>query len=182
MMIFSLILIVFLLFLIIYNGSLLYSVFKGAPYVSSQKVSRDKVADLIPDGAESIAELGSGLGNLVKVFLADQNIKKVYSVDVNPVMVFLQKIRFRKDYRSGRLILMKADLMRGSLPQAEVYYMYLLPRLLQKVLERLAEIMPENSLIISNGFKSDKFEHAKELKFENAHFFLYTRKELIPYE
>jgi ubiquinone/menaquinone biosynthesis C-methylase UbiE len=162
-----LLIIVLPLFIFLLTGIL------GAPYVPSEKPDiRKAFTDLYPlDENEYIVDLGCGDGVVVET--ATEFGAKAVGVDINPLMIWFCKWRFRKN-KNSRYV--SADMYRYKLPaKTTAIYMYMLPLGLEatfKHLRKEATRLNKTLYLISNAFD---LKNEKPYKRE-APYFLYKIK------
>jgi len=133
-------------------GSLLYSNFKGAPWVKSPKKSIDEIIKIIqlPNNAR-IIELGCGTGEVLRTLCRDPKTIGV-GVDINPFLIFLARIQNRLK-NSTTITFKVGNVYECNISSANVIYVFLMPKMLQKLVPKFEKELKKGTLIISLGFK-----------------------------
>jgi SAM-dependent methyltransferase len=122
----------------------------GAPYLPILK--RDSVAllKLAKLGAgDTIIDLGSGDGRLLRD-AAKQGVRGI-GYEINPFMVLVSRIvcwRYRK-----LVTIHLADFWQVKLPPADVIYVFLIPRFMEKLDRHLAAQIKKPTRLISYAFE-----------------------------
>ena len=135
-----------------YVLSLIYSWFKGAPYVPTEKNVIDdilKKTKIVP--GSTFIELGSGDGRVVR------RAAKLYAihgigVDINPELNLLARF-FAKIQRLHHIEFRRENVLETDLKTADIIYIYLFPQLIEKMKDTLLHETKSGVLIISHGFK-----------------------------
>lgn len=131
----------------------------GAPYVPILKKSSDDLFDMIDlKSGATIIDLGSGDGAF-----ALEAAKRGYSVigyEINPILVVIARLRVRK-YRKQVTIHLR-DFWRIELPEADLIYVFLIDRYMQKLEEKLISELKKPTLIASHVFKLPNVKPIKE--------------------
>jgi hypothetical protein len=138
----------------------------GAPYLPI--LGRDsaaffKLAGLKP--GQTLIDLGSGDGRLLRA-AAKQGIRCI-GYEINPFMVIISKIVC---WRYRRLVTIQlANFWRVELPAADVIYVFLLPKYMERLDRRLAAQIHRPTRLISYAFKIPNRPVAKH----NSNTFVY---------
>ncbi len=140
----------------IYIVSLLYSSFKGAPYVPTKK---DRVLELLKNArlkkGQKILELGCGDGRVVRTAVEFFQMKGV-GIDVNRLLVWIARFKHRKLKKN--LTFHADNVFKTPLSGYDVIYVFLMPEMLIKLKEKFTKECGRGTLIISHGFKIEGWD------------------------
>jgi len=142
----------------IYGIGLLYSAFKGAPYVPTSKKQLTNIFKNIQfkEGAQFV-ELGSGDGRLVRYAAKEFGVKGI-GVEINPVLVWWSRFLAKREHISETVSFIKKHALDYSLVDANYLYVFLMPEILEKLLPKFKRELRKGTIIISHGFKIIGFE------------------------
>lgn len=142
----------FLALFSVYVFSLIYSHFKGSPYVPSKKKEVDHILSLcgLKRGMTFI-DLGCGDGRVVMRAVERYGVKGV-GIDVNPLLLWNSRI-FAWKKRLKHITFRRANILTYDVGKADVIYEFLLPELLTKLVPHLETSMKPGALVVSHGFK-----------------------------
>lgn len=125
---------------------------KGAPFVRSKKdkiQTMIRLADIKP--GMRIMDLGSGDGSIL--IEAARAGAAGTGVEINPFLVPYSQWRIRRAGFADTIHILKQDFRAADLSNADVIFVYLLPRALKKLESRFAQDLTPGTRIISNSFK-----------------------------
>lgn len=153
-----------LFFVLIFNLTLLaYFVFgffadlAGAPFVPTK---RQMVNDLFKKikikKGQKVVELGSGDGRVVRTAVKLFNARGV-GIEINPLLVFYSRI-LAKIYGVSEVKFIRGNLFQADLKGADIIFLFLLPKTLQKLSKKLLQECDPDTLVISHGFLIKGFE------------------------
>lgn len=149
--------IVFLFLLILLCFSLV--LFFGAPYLPTmnpQVATALKLADLKP--GQTLLELGSGDGRVL--IAAARSGLNAIGYELNPIMFLISWLRTRR-YRS-QVKLKFANFWHASWPPCDAIYVFLLPRLMDKLEAKIHSEGMKDAIVISFAFRFTKLKPIKE--------------------
>lgn len=187
--IFAILLLIVSLFLILISS--FYSDFKGAPFVSNNNdviVKSLILAGLL--NKDILIDLGCGNGKVLKMGLERFKCKKGIGYEVAYWPYLLSKLNLRKYLNKGSAVIYRENILKISVPKASVIYVYLFPKLLERLAPLLYEFLKSNSgsRIVSPAFHIEWDKHyikhinTKEIEIfqkvwrRNIKIFLYTYK------
>lgn len=137
----------------IYGVGLLFSAFKGAPYVPTSKKQLAVILDEIElKNGKVLIELGSGDGRLVRFAAKKYGIKGI-GIDINPLLVWWSKILSKRDGTGKNVTFLKKNVFDYPLNEADYLYIFLMPELIVKLLPKFKDELKKGTIIISHGFK-----------------------------
>jgi len=130
---------------------LLTNLFGLAPYVPSSKESLKKIlAGANLEKGQVFYDLGSGDGVVVEMATTNYGVKGI-GVEINPFLVLFSKIKSQlKGLKETRYI--RNDFLKINLKEAQVVFLYLLPRNLPKLQKKIEAECQRGTLVVSNSF------------------------------
>ena len=142
---------------LVYIATVTYSIFFGSFYVATKQKEVDiflKEAALKKD--QYFLELGSGDGRTLRT------AAKMYQVigkgiDINPVLTILARILTNIQHVKG-IEFKTENVMKTELSQADVVYIFLMPKLIAKLEKRMLIETKKGALLISHGFELHAFK------------------------
>lgn len=143
---------VFLVCLTFYLLSLIYSSLMGSPYVPTRKkLINTIIQHLKLKKSMKILELGCGDGRFLRE-ASKQYKTSGLGIDINPIVVFIAKIKARMQ-KIKNIEFRVQNIFKTDMAGYDVIYLFLMPKLLEKMLPRLREQIQPSTLIISHGFR-----------------------------
>lgn len=129
----------------------IFSPWKGAPFVPSKKENISAMITLarVAPG-ERVLDLGSGNGAIV--FAAARAGAHATGVEINPLLVWYARFRARRNHLDGRTTFVRADLKSYPLADADIIFLYLLPKTMAAISDKLTREAKPGTRIISNRF------------------------------
>jgi hypothetical protein len=137
----------------IYFIGLLFSSFKGAPYVPTTKkemmivLKRAKLKR-----GKTFVEFGSGDGRIVRQAVKQYGVKGT-GVEINPLLVWWSRFLSKRDNTSQFITFIKTSVFDYPLTNTDYLYVFLMPQLLEKLQPKFRKELKKGSIIISHGFK-----------------------------
>lgn len=140
----------------------------SAPYYpTSKKTIKTAISELKKFKVSKIAELGAGDGR-VAFALAKQGYE-VTAIEFNPILVLIMKIRkFIGRYNSVEIL--REDFLKVNYEKFDAAFIYLYPKVMDKLEEKLTKEMPKNAIFVSNTFM---FHNKKPLTQANNKIYIY---------
>lgn len=162
---------VFLIFMSLYTFFLIYSSVKGSPYVptKSKKILEILKYAYLKKGKLFI-ELGSGDGRIVRWAVKEYHVKGI-GVDINPLLIFWSKILGGKNVKFEVKNIFDTDLKK-----ADYIYLFLMPKLIEKLTFKMEKELKKGSIVISHGFPIKGWEKKLYKKLEGNPFSTYYYK------
>ena len=131
---------------------------QGAPFVRSRKDRIRTMLELadIRQGTR-VLELGSGDATLV--IAAAKKGANAQGVEINPFLVWYSGRKIKRAGLQANIQIIREDFYHLSLSEKnpDVVFLYLLPRTLQKIKEKLLVELKPGTRIISNAFHIEGF-------------------------
>jgi len=152
-----LLLIVFLFTVGIVNFT--WSLFFSVPYVpSNNKFIKGCLEILEKENVVNVAELGAGDGRIAVAVARKGMVVDAY--EINPFLSLL--IRLEKIFFAPKtLMVLNQNFEKCNFNKYDAVIVYLMPKILAKLENKLFTQMPKNSIIISNTFKFKNHEPEK---------------------
>jgi len=145
LIIFSAVFLIFLIYVVIIGD------LKGAPYVPSR---RDKILKMMEmaelRAGEKAVDLGSGKGDLL--IASARRGCRAEGADINPFLVWYTRFRVYKSGLKDLVLVHRRDFMELPLQETDVVFLYLLPKSMKKLKEKLKSELKPGARIISNTF------------------------------
>lgn len=144
----------------------------GAPFVpTSNKVILEILnkADLKP--GQVFLELGSGDGRVVRLAVKNFQVKG-RGVEFHPMLVWYSKLR-TKFLRLKDIIFIRQNFFQTDFSQAEVIFLFLLPKTVRKLRQKFLKECKKGTVIISHGFPIPEFEKYQIDMIERPRFSTY---------
>lgn len=163
------------LILLIYVIYSLIAEIKGSPFVpTSGKIVREILEKAKLKKGQEFIELGSGDGRVTRMAVREFGVKGL-GIDLNPYLVFYSRMvsRFLK---LNDIEFKTRNLFNLDLSSADIVFLFLVPRTLKKLREKLLKECKKNTLIISHGFKVEGWEKYLVGEIERKTFSTYYYK------
>lgn len=136
----------------VYVLLLIYSWLKGAPYVPTQQKEIEAILQKakLTEGMQFL-ELGCGDGRVTRSAVATYNVVGT-GVDVNPELILRANLLSKKNKLKNVTFHVK-NIFKTDFSKADVIYIYLFPKLIEKMRDKLLNETKQDVFIISHGFK-----------------------------
>lgn len=142
----------FALFSFLFSISMLYSSIKGAPFVPSAHKEVNKILEYLkPKKGSLIIELGSGDGRFLRTASRKYQTKGI-GVEINPLIVLYARFLTFITKTSNVTFVCKS-LFDYPLEKADYIYLFLYPKLLDKLVPIFEKQCKKTCIIVSHGFK-----------------------------
>lgn len=165
-------LVVVFLFIFYLLGTGIFS----APFVptSGSRIERLLKEARLKKG-QLFVDLGSGDGRVVRKAVGDFGVRGV-GVELNPLLVLFSQF-LSTVFRLRNIRFINKSLFHYSLSDADVVYIFLVPKLMRHVGEKIDTECTSGTLIISHGFKlGERFRLLREI--EGKPFITYFYRKL----
>ncbi|MFH0772994.1 MAG: class I SAM-dependent methyltransferase [bacterium] len=147
-----------LLAVAIYGVGLLFSAFKGAPYVPTSKKQLEKILKNVRLNKSShFIELGSGDGRLLRYAAKQYGITGV-GIEINPLLIWWSAFLSKRDGTSHKVQFINKNIFDYSFNRTDYLYIFLMPELIMKLIPKFKKELKKGAIIISHGFKIVGFE------------------------
>ncbi len=155
-------LLIALIALAAYETCLVYSFYKGVPYVSTGASKSDRMMTLAGVGeGTKVIDLGSGDGEIC--FAAARRGALATGFEANPILVGIARWRAKRRGVDARVHFVRADLWTVPFPKdTDVVCAYLLPKLYGRLWEKLRRELVPGTKVVSHAFKFPDVSPEKE--------------------
>jgi len=136
----------------VYTISLIISWFRGAPYVSTRTNDLTRIIDTIKLQKNAyFLELGCGDGRVLR-YAAQMYGVVGEGIDINPVV--LLKARLLTSLRKIKQVqFIRKDVRKADFSKADYIYIFLFPKLVETLKNKLLYDTKKNVTIIAHGFQ-----------------------------
>jgi len=166
---------VFLIGSSVFISGLIYSIIKGAPYVPTSKSLIKEILKKakVKDGMRFL-ELGSGTGRIVSMATEQYQIKGV-GVEINPILFLGANLR-KWFFKHKNVSFLRKDVCDVSFKDYDIIYLYLFPKLIDKLEAKIRKECKKGTVIISHGFRISGLKNTLTQTMEGNPFktFFYT--------
>lgn len=136
----------------IYTLSLIYSSFKGSPYVASKNKELEVILkELKPKRGKLITELGSGDGRFLRKAAKIYDVRG-FGVDVNLLLVIWSNFLAKLDKVDKNVFFDKKNIFDVDLTKADYVYIFLMPKLIEQLTPKLKKELKKDTIVVSHGF------------------------------
>lgn len=137
----------------------------GAPFIPTNKKTTKKMVEAvgIKEG-DVVYDLGSGDGRLI--FEAADKGAQAYGIEIGRFNHLYARLKQKALSKKGNLI--RANLFKVDLSDADVVFIYLLPKLMDKVEKKLEQELKPGTRVVSHGFKFSKREPTKHISRDDG--------------
>ena len=157
--------------------SFIYSSLKGSPYVPTRHKELEKIFnDIKIKPKQFFYELGCGDGR-VSLYAASNYQVKAIGVDVNPILIWYANF-LKKFKKINNCLFIKQDIFATDLSRADIVYLFLMPNLISKLVEKMDKELKKSALVISHGFKIVEWEKYLFKKIEGKPFLTYYYRKI----
>ena len=144
-----------ILFLFVALG--LWGDFLGAPFVpTSSKIIKEILEKADLKKGKNFLELGSGDGRVTRMAAQKYGVKGL-GIEIHPMLILYSNLLSKIQKLNG-IKFQRANFFDIDFKKADVIFMFLLPKVLSKLKEKIQKECKNNTLIISHGFKIEGFE------------------------
>ena len=119
-------------------------------YPTSKKTTKTMISELKKYPVKHVVELGAGDGRVA--FALAKSGYEVTAVEFNPILVlFIYLRRFLGRYKNVHIL--RKDFLKISYKDFDAAFIYLYPKVMNKLAKKISEEMPKEAILISNTFK-----------------------------
>ncbi|PIQ72426.1 hypothetical protein COY13_01450 [Candidatus Roizmanbacteria bacterium CG_4_10_14_0_2_um_filter_36_35] len=131
----------------VYTLFLIYSSAMGSPYVATGK---KRIEEILKEAnlkkGKTFVELGCGDGRIVRTAVKHYNVKGV-GIDINPLLIFWAKI-----LGTNGIQYKLENIFETDLKQSDYIYIFLMPKLIEKLALKMNKEVKKGAIVISHGF------------------------------
>jgi len=159
--------------LIIFAWSMIVFSFFGPPAVPTpSKIIKEVLKEISPQKDDFFIDLGSGTGRVVKTVVREYGVKGL-GVEINPLFVWWARLTAKlgglKNIEFKRENFFKTDFAK-----ADIVFMYLLPKYLSKMAEKIEKEGKTGTIVVSQRFWIDGWEKYLIKEIKRKHNSTYT--------
>jgi len=160
------------LFSVVGGFFIIHGFFSDAPFVPSSRRKRRAMLDLAGVRAgETVIDAGSGDGSLL--FASAERGAHAIGIESNPLLVLYSRIRALPKAERKNITIIRGDLFSHSFHSANVLFLYLFPKTIEKLKEKLGKELKPGCRVVSNTFPISGWTPEKE----QDGVFLYIKQE-----
>lgn len=167
-------LLLFLIFLVIIFIINFYNIIilGQAPFVSSKRKIISQVVDSLDIyQGKIIYELGAGLSLFLRQIEKRTKVNKLIAIEYAIIPYLFSKLLLF--FYKSDIKLIRKNLYSVNLNQADIIYLYLMPKMMPKLAKKLNKECKKGTLIISNSFKITDLTLEKNIKVNNINIYFY---------
>ena len=140
----------------------------GAPYVPTPYAIADRMLTLANVGPDDyLIDLGSGDGRLVIAAVEKYKARGAAGIEIDPDLVKQSTETAKKAGVADRVTFTAGDLFAADISRATVVTLYLLPRMLSDVAEKLRKELKPGTRVISHDYSLPGWKHVDVVTFES---------------
>ena len=140
-------------------------------YPTNKKTIRTAIAELKKYKVNHVAELGAGDGRVA--FALAREGYEVTAIEFNPILVLIMKARkFLGRYKKVHIV--RNDFLKLTYEKYDAAFIYLYPKVMDKLSKKLTTEMPKNAVFISNTFM---FHDKKPVSSSENKIYVYINKK-----
>jgi SAM-dependent methyltransferase len=148
----------------------------GSPYVPIKKNRINEIlkqANLKPN--KKFIDLGCGDGRVVQQAVQLYKVKGT-GIDINPIVLLKAKF-IAKIKKISNINYKRGNIFKTNLNEYDYIYLFLMPKLINELENKLNNALKNNSTIISHGFKIEYMTKYLNKKINNITFPTYIYKK-----
>lgn len=155
--------------------------FSGAPYVPLPKKSIKGILGFAEiSGAENFYDLGAGDGRVLVEAVKGFGVEKGIGYEISPWPYLKAKFLIRRLGLSDKIKFFRQDFSKADLSQAEIIFIYLYPKIVQKLASKFSDELKPEAKIISVSFPIESPEKfnlrlIKSGKVDRLRVFVYEK-------
>lgn len=135
----------------------------GAPWMPTSREVRRKMLELLELApGETLIDLGSGDGGLL-IEAARRHRVRAVGYEVNPILVFISKIRAVFTTREGQITVHCANIFEAKLESANAVVLFLMPQANERVRRDILPQLAPGTRIVSYAFGFDDLRPARKI-------------------
>ncbi len=169
--------IIFLFLLILFYLKYFYKliILGQAPFISTKKAIISKIIDNVDVSEKKVVyELGSGIAPFLREIERISKENKLVAIEYSFIPFLFSKILFFLN--KSKIKLIKKNLYKVNLHEANIIYLYLMPKMMSKLAKKIKRECKKGTIIISNSFKLKGLFLVKQIKISNTNIYYYKIK------
>ena len=149
---------IFIAFVAIYLIGLIYSSFKGSPYVpTKRKILRNILKQAGLKKGMTFIDIGCGDGRIIEEAVSTFGAIGT-GIDINPLLIWRARFRALLRPKSNLVGYFVANILDYDFTGFDLIYVFLMPELIDKISGKLEQAVLNKATVISHGFKVNKLE------------------------
>ena len=146
------VILIFIISIAVYLTSLIYSSFRGSPYVpTKRKIIQNILKSAGLKKGFKFIDIGCGDGRIVEEAVSTFGAIGT-GIDINPLLILRARIRAKfKKIKNIKYI--TGDIKKIDLSNYNMIYVFLMPKFIEEISLQLEKALMNKTLIISHGFK-----------------------------
>ena len=148
---------IFIISVAIYLLGLIYSSFKGSPYVpTKRKIIQNILKESGLKKGFKFIDIGCGDGRVVEEAVSTFGAKGV-GIDINLLLILRAQIRAKlKNLKNIKYI--TGDIKKIDLSNYNMIYVFLMPKFIEEISLQLEKALMKKTIVVSHGFKVNRME------------------------
>jgi len=148
---------IFIISVAIYLLGLIYSSFKGSPYVpTKRKIIQNILKSAGLKRGHKFIDIGCGDGRIVEEAVSTFGAIGE-GIDINPLLIFRARIRAKlKKLKNTKYI--TGNIKKIDLSNYNMIYVFLMPKFIEEISLQLKKALMNKTIIISHGFKVNNLQ------------------------
>ena len=154
--------------LIIFAWSMIFFSFFGPPAVPTpKKIIKETFKEISPKKGDVFIDLGSGYGSVVKMVVKEYGVEGL-GIEINPLLIWWSRLSI---YIAGlkNIKFKRENFFKTDLTKADIVFMYLLPKYLPKMAEKIKKECKSGTMVISQRFFIEDLEKYLIKEIERKH-------------
>ena len=149
--------------------SFIYSSVKGSPYVPTRQKEIDRILkNAHLKAGQNFFELGCGDGRVCRRAASVCRLKAL-GVDVNTLLIWYARL-ITKIKKVPNVEFRTQNIFATNLSSADVVYLFLMPKLISRLVPKLERELKKKALVISHGFKIVEWQNRLSKKISGKPF------------
>lgn len=146
-------LLAYVVLLVLFGATLLVNAWTGIPYVPSRThIAKKLIEHARLRKGETVFDLGCGDGRLLTYAAKSQEITAI-GYEIAPMVYLAAELRRLLSKNRKKIDIRFESMFRANLKKANVIFVYLMPKILPKIAEKIMKECKPGTRIISNTFK-----------------------------
>jgi hypothetical protein len=130
----------------------------GSPYVPTRnKVALEILKEIKFQKGKLFVELGSGDARIIRLAVKKYHLKGL-AVDINGLINLWAKILSKFDKTNKNIIFKTENIFDTDLRKTDYLYLFLMPDLLKKLVQKFDKELKKEAIIISHGFPINEYK------------------------
>ncbi len=151
----------------------------GSPFVKTPRdVAQWMLESVGLKEGEVLLDLGCGEGEILISGIEDFDAGKVYGVEIHPVLAWVARWRLKRLGVQDRMEIWCGNFFKVSYPKVDVLAVYLLPKCIDRMREKIVCELDGDTRVISRGFEFKGIEAREVFERDDRRLYLYLVEDL----